>query len=155
MIRDVIASLVLLSLAVAGWTLWQQLDRPVRAVRVEGLLTPAEQAAIRDVVSRSLHDGILGIDVAELGERIRSLSWPREVAVRRVWPETLVIRVKKESVVAAWGDGGYLNSAGRIVSLPDGAVDVPVLAAAESPPRRAMEMYQLLESRLAPIGHPP
>ena len=85
----------------------------------------------------------------ELGQGIRALSWPRAVAVRRAWPDGLVIRVEKESVVAAWGDGGYLTSAGKVVSMAEGGADVPTLSTSLAPPRRAMEVYQMLASRLA------
>ncbi len=151
-LRNVAALLLLLCLVLAGASLWRQLDRPVRVVRVEGALTPAEQNAIRQVVSGSVGDGLLSLDVAGLCQRIRALSWPRSVAVRRVWPDALVIRVEKESVVAEWGNGGWLNSAGQVVQLADGAKDVPVLVTALSQPRRAMEVYQMLQSRVAPAG---
>ena len=69
-----------------------------------------------------------------------------------MWPDGLVIRVEKETVVAAWGDGGYLNSAGAVVTLADGSEDVPTLSTSLAPPRRAMEVYQMLASRLQPRG---
>jgi cell division protein FtsQ len=151
-IRNLFAAVVISCVLLAVWSVWRQLDRPVRAVRVEGLLTLAEQGAIRDVVSRSLDQGVLSLDVADLNRRIRELSWPRAVEVRRVWPDGLMIRVEKESVVAAWGDGGYLTSAGKIVQLAEGEIDVPELATSLSPPRRAMEVYQMLQSRVNPAG---
>lgn len=152
MIRNAVAVVVLLCLTLAGASLWRQLDRPVHSVRVEGTLSPAEQGAIREVVSGSVGGGLLSLDTLDLSQRIRALSWPRSVAIRRVWPDGLVIRVEKESVVAAWGDGGYVTSAGKIVQLADGVPDVPVLATAIATPRRAMEVYQMLQSRVAPAG---
>lgn len=152
MIRNVIAAAVLAALLLVGLSIWRQLDRPVRAVRVEGRLSASEQAAIREVVTSSLARGVLSLDVAEVRQSIHGLSWPRSVEVRRVWPDTLVIRVEKESVVAAWGDGGYLTSAGKIVRLADGEGDVPELATELSPPRRAMEVYQMLEWRVNAAG---
>ncbi len=152
MIRNLLALLLLSALAAVGWSLWHQLDRPVSAVRVQGALTPAEQRAIREVVSRSLHEGVLSLDVADLTARIHELSWPRAVRVRRIWPDTLEIQVEKESVVAAWGAGGYLTSAGKVVRLADGEVSVPTLSTTLSTPREAMETYQLLQSRVNAAG---
>lgn len=152
MIRNLLAVAMIVAIGLAAWSVWLQLDRPVRSVRVEGALTAAEQRAIREVVSDSLKPGILSLDLDDLGARIHDLSWPRTVEVRRTWPDALVIRVEKEAVVAAWGDGGYLNSAGAVVTLADGSDDVPTLATAMAPPRRAMEVYQMLASRLQPRG---
>ncbi|MEQ8857367.1 MAG: FtsQ-type POTRA domain-containing protein [Pseudomonadales bacterium] len=152
MIRSLGAALLLAGLGLATWSVWLQLDRPVRSVRVEGALSAAERAAIRDVVSGSLEQGVLSLDLAGLERRLRALSWPRSVTVRRLWPDGLVIGVEKESVVAAWGAGGYLNSAGKVVQLADRISGVPTLATALSPPRRAMEVYQMLESRVDAAG---
>lgn len=152
MIRQVLATLAALVLVLAGLSVWQQLDRPVTAVRVQGGLSTPEQAAIREVVSRNLNGGLLSLDVAALTQRIRELSWPRSVQVRRVWPQTLEIRVEKESVVAAWGEGGYLNSAGKVVRLAEGMEDVPALSSSLSTPRQAMEVYQMLQSRVSRAG---
>jgi len=152
MIRNLLGVAMIVAIGLAAWSVWLQLDRPVRSVRVEGALSPAEQRAIRQVVSDSLKPGILSLDLGDLDARIHDLSWPRTVEVRRLWPDALVIRVEKEAVVAAWGDGGYLNSAGTVVTMADGSEDVPTLATAMAPPRRAMEVYQMLASRLQPLG---
>jgi cell division protein FtsQ len=151
-IRNVLAGLVLAVLLVFGVSVWRQLDQPLRSVRVQGLLSEAEQRAITDVVSESLKDGVLSVDLAELTERIHDLSWTRSVQVRRVWPDSLSIQVEKESVVAIWGDTGYLTSAGRVVQLADAVSAVPSLTAAMSTPRHAMQMYQMLELRVSTVG---
>lgn len=157
MARNLGGAALLLLLAAAAWSVWQQLDRPVRNVRVEGPLTAAEQAAIRDVVAASLDAGVLSLDAGRLRERIHALSWPRAVHVRRDWPDTLVIRVEKESVIAEWGDGGYLTTAGKVVRLAadgrdTGGQALPALVTVLSPPRRAMELYQMLQSRVGSEG---
>jgi cell division protein FtsQ len=151
-IRNLLAGLVLMVLLVVGLSVWRQLDQPLRAVRVQGVLTDAEQRAIEEAVSHSLKDGVLSADLAELTQRLRDLSWTRSVEVRRQWPDTLLIQVEKESVVAAWGERGYLTTAGRVVQLADAAHDLPRLAAAMSSPRQVMEMYLTLESRVGTAG---
>lgn len=155
--RNVIGAVLLLLLASAGWSMWRQLDRPVRTVRVEGPLSAAEQRAIRDVVAANLDAGVLSVDTARLREAIRALSWPRSVRVRRAWPDALEIRVEKESVVAEWGDGGYLTTAGKVVRLAGDDLQaleagLPALVTELSPPRRAMELYQMLQSQVAREG---
>jgi cell division protein FtsQ len=140
------------ALVLAGYSIWRQLDEPVRAVRVQGALTEAERQAIQAVVMENLSGGVLSIDVDGLVRAIEALSWPRDVKVRRLWPDALTIEVERESVVAAWGDGGFLTSAGKVVQVADGPEDVPHLAAALSTPRQTMEFYQRLSLRLAPNG---
>lgn len=135
-------------MALAALLVWHQLDQPVQVVRVEGPLTPAEQRAVREVVSRAVPARVLSLDLEALTADIRSLSWPREVHVRRVWPHSLVVNVDKEAPVASWGEEGYLTSAGKIVHLPDLLSDLPVLDARLSTPRQAMEVFLLLQKQL-------
>jgi cell division protein FtsQ len=147
--RNGLALLLMAALAAAAWSIWAQLDKPVRSVRVLGMMSEAERQAIQEVVMSNLSSGILSLDADELVADIQSLSWPREVRVRRVWPDALTIDVQRESVVAVWGDGGYLTSEGKVVHLADGPEGVPYLGASLSTPRQAMELYQLLTLRVA------
>ncbi|MEQ8482945.1 MAG: FtsQ-type POTRA domain-containing protein [Pseudomonadales bacterium] len=147
--RNGLALLLMAALAAAAWSIWAQLDKPVRSVRVLGMMSEAERQAIQEVVMSNLSGGILSLDADELVADIQSLSWPREVRVRRIWPDALTIDVQRESVVALWGDGGYLTSDGKVVHLADGPEGVPYLAASLSTPRQAMELYQLLTLRVA------
>jgi len=154
MIRSLLAFVGVLLLVAGGSYLWQRLDQPVRTVRVEGALSSVEQAAIRAVCSETLHAGVLSMDLDDLTNRIYDLGWPREVRVRRIWPGGLVIQVEREPLVAAWGQQGFLTSAGKVVHLP-GHIEqqvLPVLSAALSTPRQTMQTYQLLQQPLGESG---
>ena len=148
MIRKLMVALSSLLVALAAFLVWQQLDRPVQVVRVEGALSASEQQAVREVVTRAVSSGVLSLDLEALTADIRALSWPREVHVRRLWPHSLVVSVDKEAPVASWGEDGYLTSAGKIVHLPDLVADLPVLDARLSSPRHAMEVFLLLQKQL-------
>lgn len=152
MLRSTLALVVVAALGLAGWSIWLQLDQPVRSVRVQGVLTESEREAIRSVVMENLSAGVLSLDTEDLVRDIEALSWPRDVRVRRMWPDALAIEVERESVVAAWGDGGYLTSAGKVVRIAGGPDDVPHLSAMMSTPRQTMEFYQRLTLRVAPLG---
>ncbi len=150
--RSLPAAALVLTLALGGFLTWQQLDQPVRSVRVQGSLSEAEQQAVRQAVEPFLVHGLLSLDLDALTENILALSWPREVRLRRAWPDGLVISVDRESLVATWGADGYLTSAGKIVHLPDLAPELPVLQASISSPRQAMEVYQMLQKELDASG---
>lgn len=148
MFRRLLAIVAILLLALAAMLAWEQLDQPLRVVRVEGPLSVAEQQAVREVVSSVASGGLLSMDLDAVCAEILALSWPREVRLRRVWPHSLIISVDREALVASWGRDGYLTSAGKIVHLPDIAADLPVLDAQLSSPRQAMELYQMLQKQL-------
>jgi cell division protein FtsQ len=149
-------------LVIAALLAWIELDVPISSVRVEGQLDTAERASIRHAVAAQLRSGstpgtrgvpggILSTDLDALQQAIRDLSWPRHVAVRRLWPDGLVVSVDKEMVVAAWRDA-YLNTEGKVVQWPVARADLPIFDCQVSHPRAAMEVYQRLNDATAPVG---
>ena len=150
--RKFLAIVALAVLASAGACGWLAVDRPVRVVKVEGQLAESEAAQIRRRIGRVLESRLLTMDVAQLRERVMELSWPGEVSVRKVWPDTVVVRVSRRTVVARWADAGYLTPAGEIVSTPNGPVDVPEFDCALSSPREAMEIYRYLQGMATGVG---
>jgi len=76
------------------------------------------------------------------------------VTVRRVWPDTLKLRVVEQRAAARWGDKAVLNRQG-LVFTPDAASipkRLPQLSGPEELRRRVLEMYIAMTGTLAPIG---
>lgn len=151
-VRRVSAVLALAVLAAAGACGWLALDRQIRVVKVEGQLAEAEAAQIRRSIGQVLEGRLLTMDVAKLRERVLALSWPGDVTVRKAWPDTIVVRVARRTVVARWADVGYLTPGGEIVSTPYAPTDVPEFDCVLSAPREAMEIYRYLQGMAAPAG---
>ena len=143
------ALVALTVLAAAGASGWYAVDRQVRVVTVEGQLAESEAAEIRRRIGQVLEGRLLTMDVSRLRERVLELSWPDKVSVRKVWPDTIVVRVARRTVVARWADSAYLTPGGEIVSTPNGPLDVPVFDCALASPREAMEVYRYLQGMAA------
>ncbi len=146
--RSCLAFVVLAALAYVGFASWFAVDE-VRLVRVEGELAPPEAAQVRRRVGQVLDGRLLTVDVSELRERIMTLSWPDDVSVRKLWPDTLLVRVTRRTLVARWGDDGYLTPSGELVRTPSGPPGVPVFDCAVSGPARALAVYRRLRGLAA------
>lgn len=130
--------------AVAAW-IYVSLDRPVRSVEVIGSLAPAEAAEVQRRLTELKPRGLLSTDLNALREHLVGLSWPQLVQVRRVWPDTIQIRITRKLVVAKWGSEGYLTAGGDLVSSLDRIANVPLLDCAVASPQKALETYQYLQ----------
>ena len=150
--RSVFALAALLVLVSAGACAWIALDRQIRVVKVEGELAEAEAAQIRRQIGRVLDGRLLTIDVTRLRERVMALSWPGDVSVRKVWPDTIVVRVSRRNLVARWSDRQYLTPAGELVRTPNGPAGVPEFDCALSSPKEAMEIYRYLQGMTSAAG---
>ncbi len=143
--------LVLLALLAGGLLIWLKLDGPVTTVRVKGPLTPAEQAQVRDALRGQLTGGLLSADVHALRGAIRALSWPRQVSVRRVWPDSLEVALDKALVVASWNDA-YLTMSGEVVQLAAPEGNLIAFECRLSQPLEALDLYQRLQRQAEAAG---
>jgi len=144
--------LLLLSSALFGALFtWVELDESIRYVRVEGPLDGVERKAIEHVIEDSLYGGILSADLSGLQHEIRGLSWPRQVTIRRLWPDGLLVNVEKEMLIAGWQDA-YLNTEGKIVQWPSDRGDLPDFDCQVCEPRMTMELYQRLSGAASAQG---
>ena len=127
-------------------------DRLVSDVVVEGTLDTTHRAQVAAVLRGLESERLLSLDLQGARERILSLGWPAAVSLRRVWPSTLIVRVDKESTVAAWGDGHLLTGSGRLVPVATQDVRLPGLFSPQTSPGAVLELYQRMTQALAEAG---
>lgn len=151
MVTRVGAVLVLVLVASAGTLLWLQLDRPISTVRVAGQLNAEEQAQVRKALRPLLSRGLLSVDLEAMTSVLSGLSWPRDVSVRRIWPDSLEVRLDKALVVAAWNEG-YLTMGGDVVQLASAEQGLVSFDCELTHPQAALELYQRLQREVAPAA---
>jgi cell division protein FtsQ len=129
------------------------LNTSIRTVRIEGRLTAAEQAAVERAVAPVLKSGFLAIDLEDVVASVLALSWPRRVSARRDWPYGLHLLVDKETLVARWGEGRALNSAGHIIeTLETVDLTLPLISCAHADGARALGVFEMLERPVRDSG---
>ena len=99
-----------LTLLVGCFTL---VNRPLGEVRIEGALRDAERRLVQEQLHGLLQGAqparILTVDLEAVAAGIRSLGWAQAVTVRRVWPETLIVAIQRQLLVARWQGDAALN----------------------------------------------
>ena len=144
--------IALLGLAVVAVWVYLSLDRPVRHVEVVGNLLPVEALDVERRLTELKPKRLLSTDLDGLREHLLKLSWPEVVEIRRVWPDTIQIRITPKLVVAKWGSQGYLTAAGDLVTRPDRSGGVPLLDCEVASPQKALETYRYLQDIVSENG---
>ncbi len=111
------AGLALLGLAaplVALWGLVVLLDRPVRAVSVEGPFERVSVMQLEAAVGDLRGVGFLSVDLDAVRDRVMDIPWVDEAVVRRRWPAVVEVVVTEQVPAARWGDSGLLNVRGEL-----------------------------------------
>jgi len=101
------------------WGVWQIGHLPcfsIQTVRVQGNLTSGEQSSVKQLTQSFLPANLFSIDMDALQKSLLQFPWLVQVDVRRVWPNQLMIQIRKPVLVAAWNDQEYLNEYGEILT---------------------------------------
>ena len=87
----------------------------IRAVRLEGELTRTNVPTVRANAMPRLAGGFFDVDLHAAREAFESVPWVRQAVVRRVWPDTLAVRVEEHRGVALWdAEEGPTGRAGEL-----------------------------------------
>jgi len=111
------ALLALVLLACLGGGVWWLAQRPMfalRTVRVETL----DQGELRHVNHLTLRNGTLGkikgnfftANLDSVRQAFESVPWVRRAAVRREWPDQLIVAIEEHEAMGTWGEDGRLLS---------------------------------------------
>ena len=127
------------------------LDRPVNKLELHGAFQRVTPIQVEAALAPALDRGFLSSNLGELQRLVESLDWVDEVAIARVWPDTLVVRIVEHQAAARWGEEGLLNTRGELFTdesryeFPE----LPRLVGPRGDERRVASEYLALRGRLA------
>jgi len=148
--------LLLLCGVLAGWLLQRLADPttlPIHKIRVQGALVHVNEDMLRQSVVDKVQGGYFNIDVAALRKTVEQLPWVRTAAVRRVWPDAVVINVIEQRPLAVWAKGGLVNNYGELFKPKESSrpKHLPLFAAPAGMEHNVTELYRDLSAQLAPL----
>ncbi len=146
-----IPPVTLATLAAAFFGAQALLDRPVSKLQLHGVFQRVTPIQVEAALAPALHHGFLSSDLGVLQRLVETLDWVDEVAIERVWPDTLVVRVVEHQAAARWGDTGLLNTGGELFTDESryGFPELPRLVGPRGDERRVASQYLALRGRLA------
>jgi len=119
-----------------GWLGWQEVKAqgadwlPIKYIRVEGAFQYIAKDQIKQVLKEQVSTGLYNTDIQQISESVQHLSWVNDVTVKRVWPDSIDIKIKEQRPIVRWKNEGLVNSNGEIFA-PDNVNEfthLPILA---------------------------
>jgi cell division protein FtsQ len=127
---------------------------PFKVVRIDGQLRHLDRLQIEKVVGGEIRGNFFTLDVERVYRAAQDLPWIDQVSVRRVWPETLVMKISEQIPMARWGEHQLVNLQGDVFSplqheIPEG---LPHLYGPSGSSRELVARYLELKPRLTLVG---
>lgn len=127
---------------------------PIRRVYFESATSKVARAELKKTVTRQLAGNFFTVDLSAIEWAVTRVSWVKSATVRREWPDTLMISIRKQVPVARWGEHKLLNRTGQIFRPQAGrlSADLPILYGPRGRGQTLLARYGQLANVLKSAG---
>jgi cell division protein FtsQ len=156
-LRALLGVLVFVTMAGGVWLLaqWEPRLLPIQVIQVEGELHHHSSQLLQKTLSERLRGGILTADLVDLKAAAEDLPWVGRVSLRRVWPNTLRVRVEEHRPIARWNLDGLVTAEGVVFHPHSGTIPagLPLLEGDDSRAPEVTAHYLKWRDQLMLVGH--
>ena len=129
----------------------------LRTIVVEGGMQRVERREIVDALQGRLSGTFFTVDLESVRSLFEGIPWVRRAELRRVWPDSLQVRVEEQVALARWGQGRKAQLVNLQGELFRGQSDepLPVLAGPAGTESEVARRFLEFRGLLAPLGLEP
>jgi cell division protein FtsQ len=133
---------------------WEPRLLPIRVVTIDGEMHGLSRHSLQQTIAEAITGGIVTQDLAGLKARVEDLPWIDRAAVRRVWPDRIVVNVKEHEALAQWGEDGLVTADGVVFRPRDGRLPAGLVRfdGADDMAAEVVRRYQRWYPLLAELG---
>lgn len=130
------------------------LDKPIRAITIEGPFQRVSALQIEAAISDELASGFLSANLSAIQGMLVALPWIDQANVVRRWPGSLEISITEQIPAASWGESGLLNTRGELFVSAARHVpaELPRLSGPEGQYSIVATRYLDIREQLLPTG---
>jgi cell division protein FtsQ len=148
--RGALLLLLVGALSALTWAL----DRPVRAISIDGSFQRVSPGQIEKAVASLASAGFMSADLAEIQRAVEALPWVDHARIARRWPNSLRVTVTEQTAAARWGESGLLNTRGELFVRAASHVpaELPRLSGPEGTESQVAQRYLSAQGRMLEAG---
>lgn len=124
---------------------------PIRYVRTQGVFQYISKEEIKDALQPLVTTGFFEADMQAIHQAVSGLTWIDAVAVKRIWPDAIDIKIREKKPYVRWGQRGLVTVRGEIITPKDiePFKSLPILTAPEQQQVKALEIMKGVVTALA------
>lgn len=160
LIANTLAVLAVLAMLAAG-LIWVA-QRPyftLEALELEPMpdstLHYVSTGSVRSAVAGKLSGNFFTMDLDATRQLFESVPWVRHATIRRVWPNTLRVRIEEQQPLGLWNENQMINTWGESFTANTGELDdeatLPQLSGPDGTESLVVQRYAELARWFAPL----
>jgi cell division protein FtsQ len=91
---------------------------PFRQLRVDADFDKVNVEAVQNAAAPALAAGFFAVDLGLVRDAVEQLPWVESAEARKLWPDTVEIRIATYTAAARWNDEQLIDERGRMFSVP-------------------------------------
>ncbi|MEI6333149.1 MAG: cell division protein FtsQ/DivIB [Methylococcaceae bacterium] len=141
--------------AVTKWHLGslpiKSVSMPLKYVRTEGVFQYLSKNEVQAVLQPLVVTGFFDVDMQAIQAAVATLPWVDTVAVKRIWPDAIDIKVSERKPYARWGKNSLITEQGVIFTPKnvDQFQNMTLVTGPESQQVRVLEIMKGIKTALA------
>lgn len=126
---------------------------PINTVKIAANFHRISRQQLATTMSDYQEYSFFSLPTRDLQRSLQSFGWADTVNVRRVWPDTLSIKLVEKEPIALWNKS-LITTDGRVfrISQADGALELPALIGPNRQKNDILQIYQKLSKLLSSVG---
>lgn len=127
----------------------------ITLVRLQGDTRFITLKNMQATISQELNGNLFSVDLHQVRQIILLMPWIKDVSIRRVWPNQLVVNIKAYHPVAIWRRTGQLLSDNAELFMANPAETdrhLPILEGPIGTEKQVLSQYQFFSTWFAEIG---
>ncbi len=126
---------------------------PIRWLELDGSFERVNAEQVRSMLAPAIDTGFFAVDLVEVRTAAGQVPWVADVQARKVWPDTVQVRILEHRPVAHWRDDQMISASGQPFRINGPRIQgLPELRGPEQRVEAVVAMWQTMNEQLAPLG---
>lgn len=127
---------------------------PIRVVKLQAVYAHVDPRQVQHIIIPFVSRGFFNLNEARLQQALSSqLPWIDKLELRRIWPDTVFIRITEHHPAAHWGNDKLIDVRGKLFSVPEASrlQNLPVLNGPAAHQKQIWDLYVAMSKSLLPL----
>lgn len=124
---------------------------PIKYVRTEGVFQYLSKDQIKTALQPLVMTSFFDADMQAIHQAVSELTWVDSVAVKRVWPDAIDIKIREKKPYVRWGQQSLVSALGEVITPKsmEPFMSLPLLQGPELQQLKTLEIMKGVNTALA------